>query len=170
MNTRKQTHIQYGFITGLAVVILGAIMEVAKISDNPGMQWIGMLIMLVGLILNAQAYSKANDANITFGQAFGSSFKATAIIALVVALWTVIAFMAFPGMEARLLEKAQNDMMDKKMSEEQIDMAMNMTRKYFKVFGVAGALFGTLFFGAIGSLIAAAIAKKNPRRPQMDIQ
>jgi hypothetical protein len=163
MEKKTQTHITYGFVTGLAMVIVGAILEVTRLSDKPAIQWLGMLIMLGGLIMNAQAYSKANNADITFGNAFGSCFKATAIIALVSVVWMLIAFMVFPGMEARLLEKAQNDMMDKKMSEEQIDMAMKFTRKNFKLFGVAGALFGSLFFGAIFSLIAAAIAKKKPR-------
>lgn len=164
MDTRKQTHIAYGFITGLAMVIVNAILEVTKLSANPALQWLGMLIMLAGLILNAQAFSKANNADITFGQAFGSCFKATAIIALVMIAWGLIAFMVFPGMEDRMLEKAQDDMLKKNMSEEQIDKAITMTKKYFKVFAVAGALFGTLFFGAIGSLIAAAIAKKKPRQ------
>jgi hypothetical protein len=169
MDKKKQTHIAYGFITALVAVIVNVILEVAKLSDKPAFQWLGMLILLIGLILNAQAYSKANDANITFGQAFGSCFKATAIVALVVTAWVLIAFMVFPNMETRMLEKAQNDMMNKKMSEEQIDMAMKITRKYFKVFAVGGALFGTLAFGAIFSLIAAAIAKKNPR-PQAAMQ
>ena len=47
-----------------------------------------------------------------------------------------------------------------KMTEEQINMALDMTRKYFNVFMVAGIVFGTLFIGAIFSLIGAAVAKK----------
>lgn len=164
MEKKKQTHIAYGFITGLAMIIVSAIIEVSRLGDNKALQWLGMVIMLIGLILNAQAYSKANDADVTFGQVFGSCFKATAIIALLMIAWGLIAFMVFPGMETRILEKAQEGMMNGKMSEEQADKAMEMTRKYFKVFAVAGALFGTLIQGAICSLIAAAIAKKKPRQ------
>jgi len=36
----------------------------------------------------------------------------------------------------------------------------------FMVFVLAGGIFGTLFFGAIASLIGAAVAKKNPNVQQ----
>jgi hypothetical protein len=170
MNTKTQTHIAYGFITALAMIIVGSIFQVLKMSTKPGIQYIPFLVMCVGLILNAQAYSKANNADITFGQAFGSSFKATAIIAIVFVAWSFIALMIWPDIYTQAIEKVQTDMESKHMSEEQMDMALGMTKKYFKPFMAAGALFGTLFFGAIFSLIAAAIAKKNPRQPQFTVQ
>jgi energy-coupling factor transporter transmembrane protein EcfT len=170
MNTRTQTHIAYGFITALAMIIVGAVFQVAKLSTKPGIQYIPFAVMLVGLILNAQAYSKANNADITFGQAFGSSFKATAIIAIVFVAWSFIALMIWPEIYDQAIEKVQLDLEKKHMSEEQIDATLGMTKKFFKPFMAAGALFGTLFFGAIFSLIAAAIAKKNPRQTQFVAQ
>jgi hypothetical protein len=111
------------------------------------------------------AFSKANNADITFGQAFGSGFRATAIVAIVMVAWSFISLMIFPDIYDRAIEKAQNDMSNKgEMSEEQMDMAINFTKKYFKVLMVAGALFGTLVMGAIFSLVGAAIAKKAPRQ------
>lgn len=170
MNKKVQTHIPYGFVIALAMIVVGVILEVTRLSDKPGMQWIGMIVFLVGIILNAQAFSKANNADVTFGQAFGSGFKATAIVAIVMVAWSFIALMIFPGIYTRALEKAQNDMAAKgNMSEEQMDMALNFTRKYFKLLMVAGALFGTLVMGAIFSLIGAAIAKKAPRQ-KFDVQ
>ena len=170
MNTRTQTHIAYGFVTALAMIIVGSILQVAKLSQKPGIQYIPFLVMLVGIILNAQAYSKANNADITFGQAFGSSFKASSIIAIVFVIWSFIALMIWPEIYDQAIEKVQLDMEKKHMSEEQMDMTVNMTKKYFKPFMAAGALFGTLFFGAVYSLIAAAIAKKNPRQQQFTAQ
>lgn len=171
MNTKKQTHIAYGFITALAMVILFVLFEVAGLSEKTGIQYIGLAIFLLGLILNAIAFSKANDADVTFGQVFGSGFKATCIITIVMVLWTVIMFMIFPGMETRMLDKAHENMMaNGKVSEEQVEKGMAMTRKYFKVFLAAGALFGSLIEGVIFSLIAAAIAKKKPRPNQMTLQ
>ncbi len=167
MNKKVQTHIPYGFITALAMIVLFAILEVAKLSENKGVQFIGWIVFLGGLILNARAFSKANDADITFGQAFGSCFKASAIIAIVLFAWTFIMFMVFPSMETRILDKAQEGMMNGKMSEEQVDKAMTMTRKFFKIFAAGGTLIFTLIEGAIFSLIAAAIAKKQPRQQIM---
>ena len=166
MNSKKQTHIPYGFVTALAMIVIGVILEVTKLSDKPGTQLVGMAVFLAGIILNAQAYSKANNADVTFGQVFGSGFKASAIIAIVMVGWSFIALMIFPAIYDRALEKAHTDMAkNPRMTEEQIDTAINFTKKYFKILMVAGALFGTLVMGAVASLIGAAFAKKAPRQP-----
>jgi hypothetical protein len=57
-----------------------------------------------------------------------------------------------------------------KMTDEMIDQAITMTKKLFLPFAIAGAIFGTGFLGAIGSLIGAAVAKKNPADPFSAIQ
>jgi hypothetical protein len=46
-----------------------------------------------------------------------------------------------------------------------IEQGIAMTKKLFLPFAIAGAIFGTGFLGAIGSLIGAAVAKKNPVDP-----
>jgi hypothetical protein len=52
---------------------------------------------------------------------------------------------------------------DGKLSEAQIDQAIGMTQKFFIPFAIGGVVIGYLILGAIGSLIGAAIAKKNPQ-------
>lgn len=171
MEVRKQTHIPYGFVTAIAMIIIGVVLEVARLTYKPGVQWIGMAVFLVGVIMNAMAFSKANDANVTFGQVFGSGFKTTAIIAIVMFAWSFIVPMIFPDVYDKGLEKAREDMeKNPKLTEEQVEMAMNMTRKYFKPLLHAGALFGTLIGGLIFSLIGAAVAKKAPRQQKFDFQ
>jgi hypothetical protein len=166
---KVQTHIPYGFVTALALILIAVILEVLNLNDTPGMQWLGYAIMIVGLILNAQAFSKANAADITFGQAFSSGFKASAIMAIVMFVWSFILPLVFPGIYERMMEKAQEQMsQESKMTEEQIEAAMGYTKKFFGLLIHAGALFGTLIAGLLFSLIAAAIAKKNLRRIQLD--
>jgi hypothetical protein len=159
---KTNTHLVYGAIIGLAMVIVNVILYVADLSFNNWAQWISHIPFIIGLILNAQAFSKANNADITFGQAFGSGFKASAVIALITLVWSFIAMAVFPEMQEKGMEVARARMTEKGMSDEQIEQGIQMTQKYFKVFMVAGVIFGTMFFGAIYSLIAAAIAKKNP--------
>ncbi len=164
---KTQTHMPYGFIIGLILVVINAVMVVTKMNLNPKMQWIGFVgyaFFLGGLIMNASAFSKANDTDITFGQAFGSCFKASAIVAIVLTAWVLLSIFIFPNMIPDMLEMARTKMAEGgKLSEEQIEMAMSYTRKSFKLLMIAGTVFGTLIMGAIFSLIAAAVAKKNPR-------
>ena len=161
---KKQTHLAYGFITGLVTVVISAVLLVTKMNTNKYLSFIGFAVFLVGIIMNGIAFSKANNADVTFGQVFGSCFKATAIVALVSVAWAVISIFVFPNMVDENIDKARADMVAQgKMSEEQIEMAMGMTKKFFKPLMIGGAVFGTLLFGVIFSLIGAAVAKKNPQ-------
>lgn len=160
---KKNTHMMYGFITAIVMVILGVILYITNLSFKPGMQYIVYIPFLIGIIMNASAYSKANNADVTFGNVFSSGFKASAIITIVSIVWSIIFIMIFPEMKEKAFEMARQQMEAKNMSEEQMDQAVEMTKKFFTPFMIAGVLFMYMLAGAIFSLIGAAIAKKNPR-------
>lgn len=168
---KKNTHITYGFITGLVMVVVALGLYLTGMVFKPGMQYIQYAALLIGLILNAQAFTKANDGYVTFGKVFGSCFKAVMIVALVLTLWAVVSAFIFPEMKEKALEVAREQMAkNPKMTDDQIDAALNITKKYWNVIVIAGSVFNNLFFGAILSLIAAAIPKKKGVNPvQMDI-
>lgn len=168
---RVQTHKTYGLITALVMIVVGTALYFANLSFESWAQWVVYTPFLGGLILNAQAFSKANNSHITYGQAFSSCFKATAIITLIMLAWTILSSYLFPEMKERAFERAQLQMEKGGSSEEQIEMALSMTKKYFTLFLVMGVLFGYMFFGAIFSLIAAATAKRRAGGPppQMDV-
>lgn len=161
---KKQTHVKYGFITGAIMAVLSLALYATGLSFKPGMSWVAWLTyipFLAGIIMNAQAYSKENDGFITFGNAFGSCFKATMIIALVIVGYSLLTIVIFPEMKEKIMEMQRTEMAkNPKMTEEMIDTAISMTTKFWNVIMVAGALAGTLFIGAIFSLIGAAVAKK----------
>ncbi len=74
----------------------------------------------------------------------------------------------FPEFKDKAMDEARKGMTTKNLSEEQIEKAIDITRKFFMVFLIGGALLGYLLFGAIASLIGAAITKKDPQ-PFQDI-
>jgi hypothetical protein len=156
-----ETHKTYGLITGILMSVFSIVIYVAGLAFKPGMQYASTLPFIIGLVLNALAFSKANNKQITFGQAFSSGFKATAIIALITLAATVLMMFVFPQMKEEGLAMAREQMAkDPKMTQETIDTAVGFTEKYWNVFLIAGSIFGTLFTGAIISLVAAAIAPK----------
>jgi hypothetical protein len=55
------------------------------------------------------------------------------------------------------------------MSSEQIDQAISITRKFFMVFIIGGAIVFYLILGAIASLIGAGVTKKEPNQITGDI-
>lgn len=169
---RVQTHKTYGLITALAMIVVSAALYMANLTFEKWAQWVAYIPFLGGLILNAQAYSKANNGYITFGQAFSSCFKATSIITLLMVAWAILSVFIFPELKDRAFEQAQLQMEEQGLPEEQIEMGIEMTRKGFWPFMIGGTLIGYMFFGAIFSLIAAATAKRKAGGappPQMDV-
>jgi uncharacterized membrane protein len=118
---------------------------------------------MIGLILNANAFSKANDEGVTFGKLFSSCYKACAIITIVVIVWSFISIAIFPEMVDKAMEVAKQRMAEKGgVTQEQMDQSIAMVQKGFKVFMVIGVIVMYMVFGALFCLLAAAVAKKKP--------
>ncbi len=163
---KKDTHIMYGFIVGIVMVIINMILYVLGLAFKPGMQYIAYIPFLIGIILNAMAFSKANDGYVTFGNIFGSCFKASMIITIVILAWSILSMYIFPEMKDKAMSVAREKMAENpKMTDEQMDMGMNMMKKYWNVFLIGGVIVGTMFFGAIFSLIGGAVAEKKGENP-----
>ena len=160
----KKIHMVYGAATAGAGVVIGLVLHFMDLSYETWSQWLMYAILGIGLILNAQAFSKANDGYISFGQAFSSCFKATAIYTLIMILWAFISIAIFPDIVERGMQIAAESMEKQGMSDEQMEAGLEMSRKYFKAFMVGGIVFMNMFWGAIFSLIAAAIVKKKGPR------
>jgi len=158
----SKTHIQYGLIISAIVILFSTLFYILHINTQKWTQWVGVLIMFVGVIISCIQFAKANDGNVTFGNVFGNGFKTTAIVALVTIAFSVLFVLIFPDIKEQALEQVRLDMEKQGQADDVIDKAVAMTDKMFIVFLLAGGIFGTLFFGVIASLIGAAIAKKNP--------
>lgn len=165
----KNTHIVYGAGTGIALVLYALILHITRQDLNKALAWLAYLPFFAGLLLNAFAYSKANEGYITFGKVFFSCFKATMIITLIMLAWTIITIYAFPGMKERAMEMTRSELMkNPAITDDQIDMSMRMMQKWYTTFLISGVVFGELIVGAILSLIAAAIPPKKGERPFAD--
>jgi hypothetical protein len=165
---KKNTHIVYGFVTGFTMVIFGLILYLTGLSFRPDMKYVTYLSMLpfiIGIVMNGIAFSKANDGFVTFGNVFGSCFKASMIVTIVAVGWGIISMIIFPEMKEKALEMAHDNMVKQKMTDEQIDTAINISKKYWNVIMIAGGIFGNLFWGALFSIIGAGVAKKKGAQP-----
>src|SRR5690348_13561802 len=164
---KKNTHVMYGLITAIVMIVIGLIIYVAGLSFKPGMQYVVYIPFLIGIIMNAIAFSKANNADVTFGNIFGSGFKVTAIVTLISIVWSFIFVMIFPEIKDKAMEMAREQMQTKGLTEEQMDQSIKMAQKFFTTFMIAGILFMYLIVGVIFSLIGAGVAKKKPAMPNM---
>ena len=132
-------------------------------------QWLSFLsyaIFIGGIIYGNILFANQNENNVTFGNIFAHGFKTTAVVIVITVLYTVLSLFIFPDMVDKIIEISRTAMAkNPQMTDEMIEQGIAMTKKLFLPFAIAGAIFFTGFFGAIGSLIGAAVAKKNPVDP-----
>ena len=132
-------------------------------------QWLSFLsyaIFIGGIIYGNILFANQNNNDVTFGNIFAHGFKTTAVVIVITVLYTVLSLFIFPDMVDKIIEISRTAMAkNPQMTDEMIEQGIAMTKKLFLPFAIAGAIFFTGFFGAIGSLIGAAVAKKNPVDP-----
>ena len=162
-NKNVTSHIVKGAIIASIGILISIIVHVFNLYDAQWINWITYVIIIGGLVYGAILYSNQNNNNVTFGNIFAHSFKTTAVIIVIQTIYTLLAIkVLFPEMLDKVLEISRKKMEENpKMTEEMVDSAINMTRKYFVPFAIGGSIIGTAFIGLIGSLLGASFAKKN---------
>jgi hypothetical protein len=167
METKVMSSTTKGLIIGLVLVVLSlaTYFLITDISKQQSYGWISYILIIGGAIWACLSYAKDMNGDVTFGNVFSHGFKTTAVFTIIVLLYTILATtVLFPEMKDKVLEAARTQMeKDNQLNETQIDQAISMTSKFFVPFAIGGVIIGYLLLGAIGSLIGAAIAKKNPK-------
>lgn len=155
-----------GLIISLVLIAISVVITIT-VTDLQNMQkfgWLSYIVLIGGLAYGCMTHAKEKNGNVTFGNVFSFGFKTTAVITCIMVVFTILSVtILFPEMKDKAMEVARTQMeKDGNLSESQIDQALGMTQKFFIPFAIGGALIGYLFMGAIGSLIGAAVARKNP--------
>ncbi len=160
------TALKYAIIFGLIGFIWGVIVYAAHLYLESWVQWVGLVLMLVGLIaVVRERKNKDLGGYITFGQAFSVGFVFCMLLAGISVITNLLMTQVIaPDMMAEVLKYSEQKMIDKGMSDEQIQMAMKYTKMFTTpLMQAVWIIVVTAFFGAILSLIVAAIFKKeNP--------
>ncbi|MFT4204203.1 MAG: DUF4199 domain-containing protein [Chitinophagaceae bacterium] len=167
MEQKKTSHILKGAIIGLILIVYSTTLYLTGQMMNKGLSYVSYLILFIGLIVSGNLFSKENNGNVTFGNVFAHCFKVNAIVTLLVIIWSVLSFkVIFPNMEDQMMDISRKELEKSgTLSDEQISQSLAFMKKGFMVFMIGGVILGYAILGAIGSLIAAAIAKKNPQQP-----
>ena len=166
METKVTSPAIKGVIISLVLIIFSLVIQFMKLTQNKGIGGIGMLIFFGAIIWCCINYSNQMNANVTYGNVFTHAFKTTAAITAIMVVFTVISLkLLFPDSLNEAMRQAESEMEKGNMPEDQMETAMNFTRKFFVPLAIGGALLGYMIIGVIASLIGAAVAKKNPQTP-----
>ena len=158
-----------GIVISLILIVLSLISYFMDLSQNKPLQWVGYIVFIAAIIWSVYSYGQQVNYNSTFGNYFSHGFKVTAIVTVLMVIFTVILILLFPDIKEKGMEVARNKMEAKgNLTSEQITQALSITQKFFMIIVIVSSLLGYLFFGAIASLIGAGITKKD-LRPEHEI-
>lgn len=160
--TMFQTTLTWGLITGFAGVVYTLILYFSDMMMNKGLSYVGIIISIIGIYLGTKAYrDQSLGGYISYGKALGtgvmiSLFAAIISVVFMILLYTVID----TELVDKMMSMANEKNIERGLSEEQAQQAMEMGKKFFIPFAVIGGLFFSVLVGFIISLITSAILKK----------
>jgi integral membrane sensor domain MASE1 len=167
MEKKPVTHFLVGGIMGAITILSSVILIITDQIQNQSLGWISTVLMFIALVYFVRDYGNAKQNQLSFGDLFAFGFKSSAFATILILVFQVIFNLAFPEMLDKMLEITRQKMLEQnpQTPDDQIEMALGFTKKFFWPLIIGGTIFGTLFFGTIGSLIGAAITKNNPPTP-----
>jgi len=154
----------WGLILGFASIIYSVILYMLDQNLNQNLGYAGILISIVLLIFGIRSFrDNIRGGVLPFAPAFSFglvAFVVSGVIGIIYAylLWTVID----PDILVKMQDMQMEKMLEKGVPEEALEQAMAVTSKFMKpgIMAIMG-LFGSVFIGAIISLIIAAIFKRD---------
>lgn len=166
METKVTTPVIKGLIISMILIVIGLAIYFTGQVANKSLGYLQYLILFAGILWGCINYAKQLDGNVSFGNVFAHGFKITAVVTVILVLYTLLALtVLFPEMKDKLIEQAELEMEKQSMSDSQRDQAVSMMKNYMMPFAIAGILFFFMVIGLIASLIGAAAAKKKPLDP-----
>lgn len=153
--------VRYGLIAALLASLFSMVAYFAGQEYNRGLQWVAMVIPFVLVFVCLNNYKRDNGRVLNMGQGFGLGMLFFLVYAVITSVYTLLYMEVInPDFLAGMEEMTIQQLEDRGMSDEEIDMAM----RYSSIFMKPGSilLMGlamNLIIGAVISAIASAIVK-----------
>ena len=166
MEKKATSPLMAGLLISLILVVLDLIGGFTHLKYETWWGWIGGCVMFIAIILVCISYANQKNNYVTFGNVFGYGFKVSAVIAVIILVYSYLSvYLIFPETRDIVLDTTRKQMEARgNLSEDQIDQAMEMTKKFFGIGPIFGGI-ATLIIGTIGSLLGGAFAKKKQVTP-----
>lgn len=163
--------IQFGILFGVIMVLEFVVAYSMDIdpTTNPAFGWIinilnYAVLPVIFIAMGCNAYKKANDGFISFGQCLKIGVITCLIAAVIYGIFFVIFTLIFPEFIPEMMEKMKSAMIAQNpdMTDDQMEMALSMTEKFMKpAIMIPVTLLMYTFIGFIWALIIGAVVKKD---------
>jgi hypothetical protein len=133
------------------------------LAAKQSLGYVSIIFVVVALVLAHRDFKKSNEF-MSYGQALGISMIIVTISTVISTIFTYIYIKVIDdSMLGMIRQQSEEQMMNRGMSEEQIEQAMSISSKFMTAEAIVGfGIFFGILFGFIIALIVSAITKKNP--------
>ena len=154
-----------GVYLAIALILLSVIFYVTGNMFSKVAQYLSYPVIIAGIIWGQISYKKELGGFSSYGQALTAGLLTMVFASIISSIYTYILYAIIdPSLQEQMRIFTEEQMIAQgKVSEEQMEMALNMTAKFQTpaMMAVIG-IFGGALLGLIISLITAIFIKKNP--------
>lgn len=161
-NLLKST-LNYGGLLGLILVVFSLILWMLNLSLNKSLGYINYVLIIGGLFIFLKLFrDQEMGGYISYGKALGAGMLILIFSGVVTAFYSYVFFKFIdPGIIEKMALMAEEQLYERGMTDEQIEVAVNAQKMFLKpgmmaIFG----FFGHVFFGFIFTLIVSIFVKK----------
>ena len=163
LTSKSKVILTNGIILGLALVIFSVLLYILDLNLTSYMDWFKYLI-IIGVVVYATKTYRDNNLNgiMTYGQALGLGTLILIIGVLMLNIYNYIFMTVIdPDFLSKVLAVVEEKLLEKGMSDDQIEMALSMQRKFATpVITSISDFVGKSILGFIFILITSAFLKK----------
>ena len=151
-----------GAILAAALLIYTLILYMTNLTFSTPLGYVAYLILIGGIIWGIKSFrDQEQNGFINYGRALGVGMLTVAFASIIMAIFIYLLYSIIdPGLIQKGIELARTKLVEKNLNEDQIEMAINMSKKFMTpAFLAIGTILGYGFLGLIFSLIIAAVMK-----------
>ncbi|MCF6241756.1 MAG: DUF4199 domain-containing protein [Bacteroidales bacterium] len=155
--------LNWGVILGIVLSIYSLIIYFLGATLEKWAAYPSYIIMIAGIIYATIQYrDNMLNGSITYGKALGFGTLVMLFAGIILAIYSYVLYTLIdPDLITRILEKAEEEMVNKGLPDEQIEMALEMQSKFMKPWIMSVmSIFGSVFAGFIISLFTSIFLKK----------
>ncbi|HOI00573.1 MAG TPA: DUF4199 domain-containing protein [Bacteroidales bacterium] len=167
------TAIRHGLITGGLLILFTLLIYALGMMQNKALGFVSILLLIGGMYIGTKNYrDHVLGGFMTYGKAFTTAFFIGLVASVLLSVYTYFFYTFFdPGMIDVIVEQAEETMLQRnpELTDEQLDMALTMTRKMTQPGWLAG--MGIITNGIasliIGLILGIFLKKEDPFASQL---
>ncbi len=153
--------IKWAVIYVITSIVITYTFQFLNVNQTSGIKYLSYIPFIIFLCLVQKEYRNLLGGYLTFGEGFLSGFLYAVFSGIMLAIFTYIYLgILSPQVLEQAMEAQRDKFAQQGLSDDQIDNAIEITKKYGAIIGAIASLFIMPIFGAVISLISAAVFKK----------